>query len=204
MEVFRRQALPAVGMFACKGMFLVEPLRMEMVSEKLRSARLRALVRYWNEKRQNRPMPARDEIDPIEIPNLLPIALIADTTGAEPRIRLLGSETTNAYGREMSGQLIGEVEFGEFTQFWREAFSLVRQSGAPVSAAGTFRSPTELCSVEVALMPLAHDGLSLSHIFGGLVIRPLARGVVRSNGTQSYISRVVGDLDFRRADIRSS
>jgi hypothetical protein len=187
-DVFHRPFIPAVEMFAGKGMSMVERLGIETVCETLRSVRLRALVRYWDEKRCDRPMPARDEIDPIEIPRLLPVALIADATPAGPRIRLLGSETTNAYGREIAGQLIEDVELGEFTPFWRDAFALVTQSEGPASAAGMFRTSTELCSVEIALTPLADDGTSLSHIFGGLVIRPLARGVMRSNGTRSHTS----------------
>ncbi|MDB5396182.1 MAG: hypothetical protein JWM91_3688 [Rhodospirillales bacterium] len=182
---------------------MVEPLRMETAGETLRSARLRALLRYWNEKRQDRPMPARGQIDPIEIPRLLPVALMAEMTTAGPRIRLLGSETTNAYGHEMRGQLIHEIEFGEFTPFWREAFALVVQSAAPTLAAGTFRKATELCSVEIALMPLADEDRSLSYIFGGVSIRPLARGIARPNGTSIFTSRTADDLDFRRAGIRS-
>lgn len=182
---------------------MVEPLRVEPVGEAVRSNRLRALLRYWSEKRQDRPMPPRGEIDPIEIPRLLPIILVADATAAGPCMRLLGSETTNAYGRELRGQLISEIAFGEFTPFWLEAFALVARSAAPATATGTFRKATELCSVEIVLMPLADDGISLSHIFGGVVIRLLARGVVGSQGTPIYTSRIEGDLDFRRAEIRS-
>jgi hypothetical protein len=187
-DIFHRAFIPAVEIFAGEGMSMVEALRIETVCEMLRSVRLRSLVRYWEEKRRDRSMPARGEIDPTEIPHLLPIALMADSTPAGPRIRLLGSETTNAYGREIAGQLIDDVEFGEFTPSWRDAFARVRRSAGPASASGMFRASTETCSVEIVLTPLADHGTSLSHIFGGLVIRPVGRGVVRSNGTRAYIS----------------
>jgi hypothetical protein len=146
-DFFHRTFIPAVEIFVGEGMAMAEALRIDTVCEMLRSVRLRSLVRYWDEKRGDRSMPARREIDPTEIPRLLPIALIADSPPAGPRIRLLGSETTNAYGREIAGQLIEDVEFGEFTPSWRDAFARVRRSEGPASASGMFRTSTETCNV---------------------------------------------------------
>lgn len=183
---------------------MIEPLRVETGGETILSSRLRALHRYWNEKRGKRSMPSRSEIDPIEIPRLLPIVLIAEITPAGARMRLLGSETTSAYGRELRGQPIGEIEFGEFTQFWRDAFALVLQSATPALASGRFRTSAGTYSIEIALMPLAREDKTLSHIFGGMVIKPVTHeGAIRSNGTPSYVVRVGDDLGFWRAKVRS-
>jgi hypothetical protein len=181
-----------------------EPPLIGIVNETLRSRRLRALVRYWNEKRGKRDMPCRAEIDPIEIAGLLPIALIADTRDGPARIRLIGSETTDAYGRELRGLTIDQIEFGDFTPRWREAFGQVIASTAPVAAAGTFRAPPELRSVEVALMPMAGDDGVPAFIFGGMVIRQIARGIVRSSAKPTPAGRNGSlPLNSKRAQIAS-
>jgi hypothetical protein len=153
---------------------MVDVNRNETDGAQIESVRLRALMRYWNEKRGNRPMPLRLQIDPIEIPNALPIVLLAEVTPAGPRMRLLGTEATNAYGRETHGHLVHEIQFGEFDITWQDAFDRVTQSAAPVVATGTYSRVTEICRVETLLLPLTVDGSSVNQIFGGLVIRPLA------------------------------
>ena len=75
----------------------------EPIAETLRSARLAALIRYWAEKSGGRAMPFRQQIEPTEIPRLLPITLLADVTPSGATMRLLGSEATNAYGKEIRG-----------------------------------------------------------------------------------------------------
>jgi len=116
-------------------------------------------------------MPARRHIDPIEIPRLLPIALLSDATASGYRMRLLGTEATAAYGRETRGKLIDDFEFGEFTEEWRKAFRRVTVSMQPVFATGRFRKAKLDCSVATVLLPLSDDGLSVSEIFGGLLIK---------------------------------
>lgn len=152
------------------------PTQAEPTGDAVHSARLRALLRYWSEKAAGRAMPFRHDIEPTEIPRLLPIALLADVTHAGVRMRLLGSETTAAYGKETRGAEIAEIQFGDFTVPWLEAFFRVIQSGEPACAAGTYQRGNELCRIETVLLPLTHDGSSISQIFGGLLIRPILRG----------------------------
>jgi hypothetical protein len=148
----------------------------EPAAEALHSARLRALLRYWAETSAGRAMPFRRQIEPTEIPRLLPIALLADVTQTGARMRLLGSEATAAYGKETRGATIAEIQFGDFTVPWLDAFFRVIQSGKPAYAAGTYRRGNELCRIETVLMPLTEDGSSVSQIFGGLLIRPVLSG----------------------------
>lgn len=64
------------------------------------NGRLRELLEYWRSKRGSRLMPARADIDPIEIPTLLPIIGLVDVLdgGARFRFRLLGTEVVDAAG----------------------------------------------------------------------------------------------------------
>jgi hypothetical protein len=139
----------------------------------IRSSRLRALLRYWAEKSAGRAMPLREQIEPLEIPTLLSIAMLADVAPNGPRMRLLGSEATEAYGRETRGQPVVDIQFGDFTVPWLSAFFSVIKSAKPAFAAGTYRRGSELCRIETVLMPLTEDGSSVSQIFGGLSIRQM-------------------------------
>src|ERR1700749_2750771 len=92
--------------------------------EGVKNARLQGILRYWNEKRGDRAMPALRKIDPIEIPKLLPIILLADILPTTTRIRLLGTDWPSAYGRETRGRDVNELNLGDFSPFWQEAFAL--------------------------------------------------------------------------------
>jgi hypothetical protein len=158
----------------------------------VRSARLRSLVCYWTKKRGDRPMPSRDDIDPLEIPGLLPIALLADVAGTRARIRLLGTEATAAYGAECRGTLLDDIELGDFTSASTKILSMVLVSRKPAAAAGAFESGRELNRVEMVLTPLSYDGHAISHIFGGLIIKPVARiKLIERQMPITYISNAV-------------
>ena len=180
------------------------PTQAEPTGDAVHSARLRALLRYWSEKAAGRAMPFRHDIEPTEIPRLLPIALLADVTHAGVRMRLLGSEATAAYGKETRGLGIGEIQFGDFTVPWLDAFFRVIQSGKPACAAGTYRRGNELCRIETVLMPLTADGSSVNQVFGGLLIRPILRSrAVGQDRTLDFSKNsagtVSGSVDSRRA-----
>lgn len=134
-------------------------------------------------------MPSRQQIDPVEIPRLLPIVLIAERVAVDARIRLLGSEATNVYGREIRGKLVTEIAFGEFTPLWLKAFMRVIAIGLPTAAAGPFHRPDRHHNIEVVLLPLSDDGVSVSHIIGGLSMAPAQLSV--SNGSRSSSSNLL-------------
>jgi hypothetical protein len=138
----------------------------------VKNPRLQGILRYWNELRGDRSMPALNQIDPIQIPKLLPVVLLADVTLTSVRMRLLGTDATNAYGHETRGADIAELALGEFSPLWLKAFALVREIGRPVSAFGPFHSGLELLDAETVLTPLSDDGAAITQIFGGLLIRP--------------------------------
>jgi hypothetical protein len=160
----------------------------------VKNARLQGILRYWNEKRGDRAMPSLRQIDPIEIPKLLPIILIADILPAITRMRLLGTDSTNAYGRETRGRDVNELNLGDFSPFWQEAFALVRGTGKPALASGPYRNGQELLDVESVLAPLSDDGATITHILGGLLIRPAPCMVVSAPKRQIATGIVMGRL----------
>lgn len=72
-------------------------------------ADLRRLHRYWLSKRGARAHPARADIDPTEIPALLPFLMLVDVLdqGRKFRFRLVG--TAVARGRDPTGRFLHEA-----------------------------------------------------------------------------------------------
>lgn len=150
---------------------MVESKEINEMVEIVQNPRLRALIRYWHEKRGDRSMPSRSDIDPVEIPRLLPVALIADGRTRPARIRLIGTEATLHCGAEMRGQPVDAFDFGRFTPTWTEAFALVARSGIPVAASGSYFDGVRSHVIEIVLMPLSDESGGAGLIFGGLHIK---------------------------------
>ncbi|HEX9789596.1 MAG TPA: PAS domain-containing protein, partial [Kiloniellales bacterium] len=72
--------------------------------------RLATLYQYWQSKQGDRLMPARADIDPTEIPKLLPILLLIDVVATVSyRYRLVGTEIVSSAGQDITGKLFDEV-----------------------------------------------------------------------------------------------
>ena len=73
--------------------------------------KLRQLYDYWDSKRAGRAMPARPDIDPLEIRPLLTNLALIDVE-QEPRryrYRLVGTELVGILGQELTGKYLDEM-----------------------------------------------------------------------------------------------
>jgi len=76
-------------------------------------ARLTGLYRYWEKKRGERKMPARRDLRPEEMRDFLGYVVLVDVESAVPpryRYRLVGSEIAGAYGRDLTGLYVDDVQ----------------------------------------------------------------------------------------------
>jgi hypothetical protein len=80
---------------------------------------LRSAYGYWRAKCGGRSMPRRSDIDPAEIPALLPYIMITEMleAGTRYRYRLAGSAVTEAFGRSLTGQYVDELMKGQYRDF---------------------------------------------------------------------------------------
>ena len=70
---------------------------------------LMSLHSYWCAKKGSRRMPSRKDIDPIEIPTLLPHLLLFELHEGRLRYRLTGSVTVDLFGRDPTGKYLDET-----------------------------------------------------------------------------------------------
>ena len=136
-------------------------------------ARLRALFGYWAEKRGERAMPARADLDPLEIPTLLPIVGLVDVLdgGARFRYRLVGTEIVDVAGHDPTGRFLDEVlPDSGYADYLIGLFREVTRERRPLYGESDFRGPGRIeRRVRRLLMPLSRDGQSVDMIFGGQV-----------------------------------
>lgn len=101
----------------------------------------RQLYDYWVEMASGRPMPFRSDINPANIPRLLPyISLIdVDRDTKRCRIRLAGTRLRDVYDREITGLDLGDIDFGEKRDYWVAAYRRTIDEGKPTQ--GVVRGP---------------------------------------------------------------
>jgi hypothetical protein len=85
------------------------------LSKPLASDTLRQLRDFWLDARNDSKLPARRDIDPIKMPNLLPYITLIDVF-YDPlrfRYRLIGTATTELAGRDPTGKCLDEELYGD-------------------------------------------------------------------------------------------
>lgn len=87
------------------------PFRYEFDPDVSDNPRFQDLVAYWQKKRDERAMPLRKAIDPLELqPHLGSLVIIECLPGfTDFRYRLIGTEVVAAYGRDSTGKTVREL-----------------------------------------------------------------------------------------------
>jgi hypothetical protein len=127
---------------------------------------------YWIQKRGNRPMPSRRDIDPTEIPRkILPNLQLIDVVdgGARFRYRLVGTATVEAYGQDFTGKHPDEMFPPELRDFIHDTFRTVCRSKAPLYVRNGYITAKDLRLLSARIyMPLSDNNADVTHIFAAL------------------------------------
>jgi hypothetical protein len=141
---------------------------------KLREPLLRDLHAYWSALRGNRPLPARADIDVVEIPTLLPYVFLIDVLAESHdfRFRLAGTHFGETTGQEVTGKRIAEVFPQQFGDEVRRIWSKAVEERRPVLGHGNlWISGREFVKWEGVVLPLACDQ-TINMLLGGIVFHP--------------------------------
>jgi hypothetical protein len=101
----------------------------------------RDLYGYWRACAQSRPIPSRYDIDPVDIPHLLPGLSLLDA-GEELealRYRLAGTRVREIYGTEITGRTVFDTGLQHKRDYWRSVYRKVIGEGTPMQ--GAVRGP---------------------------------------------------------------
>ncbi|GAB2178944.1 PAS domain-containing protein [Dongia sp. agr-C8] len=98
----------------------------------------RILLDWWHAKRGARAMPARADLDPLELKPILPQLLLVDVAAApEPQryvftCRLAGTEVDSRFGVNLTGTTLDQAPFGEARAAIRQEYETAVTEQRPV------------------------------------------------------------------------
>lgn len=123
---------------------------------------------YWLSKRGGRSMPSREDLDPVEIPRLLPNILLLDVTH-EPLdfcYRLIGTTIEHHLHRSLLGQRMSDIPHQQPGSVIWATLEGVVENKLPISSSIPYVGPHRHYSdSEDLIMPLSNDDVTVSMLF---------------------------------------
>jgi hypothetical protein len=163
----------------------------------------RQMYAYWEQKRGSRRVPSRADIDPTEIPRLLPNLLISEHVAEGSierwRYRLAGTAVAAAFGRNPTGHYIDELTKGAYREFIERIHRIVRDEQRALFCASEYTGPRDLrMSAKRLLLPVTTDGRQVDQIITLLVFRmgtrlPAVIELDHTEGTTSHAGPILAD-----------
>lgn len=163
----------------------------------------RQMYAYWQQKCGSRRMPSRADIDPTEIPRLLPNLLISEHVsegGIERwRYRLAGTAVAAAFGRDPTGHYIDELTKGAYREFIERIHRVVREEQRALFCASEYTGARDVrMSAKRLLLPLTTDGRQVDQIVTLLVFRlgtrlPAVIELDQTEGTTKHAGPVLAE-----------
>jgi hypothetical protein len=130
---------------------------------------LRDLIAYWLDKRCDRLLPARHDIDPIDIPWALAQIWMCDVQPEDGRYRYrLAGEQINAYwGYNIGGKYLDEIVPEQRLTLESGRYLSVSDGPSIVHDIGWVFLTEELCATgERIILPLSRDGQKVDTLLG--------------------------------------
>ena len=118
-------------------------------------------------------MPARSDIDPADIPALLPYVMLIEKAGNQFLYRLVGSGVVREVGHDATGTYVGSyLSVPEQAEEAQAVFARVFVLAKPVFASGEFilKSGASL-ALSLLSLPLSDDGTAANMTIATLVSR---------------------------------
>ena len=144
--------------------------------------RLTMLYQYWLQRRGDRAMPARRDLDPVDIPTLLPHLMLAEVgDDVDFRYRLAGTAVTRAAGTELTGRSVASAGSDpDFRDRLLACLHRVAATSQPLYSQGPYprvgKPDAQPWYVASVMLPLSEDGCTVNMILGAQVFttNPLA------------------------------
>jgi hypothetical protein len=144
---------------------------------------LRTVLDHWERRRGTRAMPARRDIDPIELRQVLPHLQITEVIdgGARFRYRLVGTAIVEAFGAEFTGKYVDELVSGERDSFVHGCYRAICAARRPAFVRSKYITTKNVdLTANRVLAPLSEDGVAVNQILGALTFeftRPFDAGI---------------------------
>ncbi|HEY7610350.1 MAG TPA: PAS domain-containing protein [Alphaproteobacteria bacterium] len=137
----------------------------------IQEPKLRALLAYWNAKRGTRAMPTRADIDPLDVPSILPNIVLVGVSGEPPRFRfrIVGTDIVFRYGGEITGRDLEDVDLGSELGAVKSQYEETVRERVPTYCRHEIETGAgKHLRYERLLLPLAADGIHVDMLLGGI------------------------------------
>lgn len=144
--------------------------RMTFIDE-IGDERLVELYRYWLVKKGERELPGRCDIDPVEIPDLLPYLLLTEIVdgGRRLRYRLAGTEVERFFGRPMTGRFVDELLKQHYRAYLEDLYAEMIRRRSPVYSESAYKHRDNPLRTRRLMLPLSTQGREIDMALCGQV-----------------------------------
>lgn len=131
------------------------------------SPAVKAMYGYWKSKCRGDRLPRRADIDPLDIPRLLPLITLVEAVADARRYvyRLVGTKEVEVRGRDPTGRSVLEGFFGPSLDDALRCYDTVVASKRPLYDDTPYMTPDHRYSDDETLfLPLSDDGETVNRI----------------------------------------
>ena len=134
--------------------------------------KLQQLYEYWKTKRGARNMPARADIDPLEMMFVIGNIILVDVLAETPlrfRIRLHGTNLVQRVGYELTGKMLDDLPVNDFRRLAQQSFTEAVITAAPLAGYRDRVIDGRLTRYETVILPMSGDGERVDMLLIGLI-----------------------------------
>ncbi|WP_341705296.1 PAS domain-containing protein [Ferrovibrio sp.] len=143
--------------------------------EGLEDARLQRLAAYWDARRGDRAMPARADLDPLDmgwiLGNLALVEVRRDGSRLQFRFRLFGVNLVADMGFDPTGQDLDAYQRQEMREILRASYTEAVQAARPFRRRRQLVMDGRQFDNESLLLPLAADGRTVDMLLVAVILR---------------------------------
>lgn len=152
--------------------------------------RLRTILAYWFERCGETSLPARRDIDPVELRRFLPRIMLVDVEkGPDFVYRLVGTEIVDDRGFEPTGKRVADVFPAHLVDSVLKPYRLTHQYGQPVYDPHGWPDRRPCINPDQTLfLPLANDGKRIDMILV-YTLRPRRHAPARHTGADCLVTK---------------
>ncbi|UEM06844.1 PAS domain-containing protein (plasmid) [Skermanella rosea] len=133
---------------------------------------------YWKSKLDGRLMPARRDLNPCQIPSLLPYLILTDVCRDPPdfRYRLIGTQVVAQACRDYTGMRFSQLDHtGPGSTVWQDRIRVV-ETRRPVLTTPPYHGPKAgIAGVSGIHLPLSSDGDTVDMILTAVAFTPVLK-----------------------------
>ncbi len=141
--------------------------------ETIKQPPLIRLYDYWMSKSADGKIPSRSQIDPLDVPDLLPSIFLVDVfwDGQQPefRFRLVGSKIAEIVGCDPTGQHFDDFYDSDNIERMKALYRHIAERGEPfINNSQAPFAGKDFVKLARLLLPLSEDGVQVDMILGSL------------------------------------